>query len=242
MKKILLSIISVVALVGASYSQGLTINLVGSSTDISGTAVNYEIAGAVTDEHLVDFIVNNETGSDQPWIITRRHVNNPTGWEEYLCWGLNGAIGNCYLHDPNAMWSSGSENILADSSGVISTYVTCSTAGTATYRYYVSTDGQTFIDSVDLIINNVLSVEEKPSLSVNVAPNPANDYISIKATGANNASVTIVDVLGNVVLKETIVGANGKNLNVAKFRNGIYFVMVEAEGAKAVTRKVIVRH
>ena len=242
MKKILLSIVSVVALVGSTYAQNLTITLDGSATDISGTAVNHEIAGAVSDEHIVDFIVHNQTGSDQSWIVTRRHVNNPTGWEEYLCWGLNGAIGNCYLHDPNAMWSSGSENVLADSSGRISTYVTCSTAGIATYRYYVSTDGQTFIDSVDLIVTNVLSLEEKPSLSVNVAPNPASDYISIKATGANNASVTIVDVLGNVVLKETVVGSNGKKINVTKFRNGIYFVMVEAEGAKAVTRKVIVRH
>lgn len=239
MKKLLLSLLSITLLQAASAQ--LTITLDGNSTDISGTIYDHELTSAVTDEHIVDFIVNNETGSDQSWKITRVNITNPAGWEEYICWGLNGAIGNCYLHDPNNTWSSNNENILTDSSGRISTYITCSTPGTAVYRYYVSTDGINFVDSIDLRINNVLGVEEKASLSVSVSPNPATDNIVVATTGVTPASVKVVDVLGNVVLNETVF-TNKKNIDVTRFRNGVYFVIIEAEGVNPVTRKVIVRH
>lgn len=240
MKKFLLSVLSI-SLISGAFAQAVSINLDGSATDISGMTETYLLTGAVSDHHMVDFIVNNDTGSNQPWIITRRHISNPTGWEEYLCWGLNGAIGNCYVHDPAAIWSSGSEVILSDSSGRLSTYITCSTSGTATYRYYVSTDGQNFVDSVDLMVTNSLGIDEKPSFTVTVAPNPATDFITINATGSNETTVRIVDVLGNIVLNETTFSGK-KSIDITRFRNGVYFVMIEADGVKPVTRKVIVRH
>src|SRR3989338_518338 len=224
MKKIILSILSLVA-VGFTFAQ-TSITLDGSSVNISGTTYTHELSGAVSDEHIVDFIIHNETGSSQPWMVTRRHLNNPAGWEEYLCWGLNGAFGNCYLHDPATYWSSNSEGILADSSGRLSTYVTCSTSGTALYRYYISTDGQNFIDSVDLQVTNTLSVEEKPSLSVSVAPNPASESITVNATGVGSVSVRMVDVLGNLVLSETNFSTK-KTIDVSRFRNGVYFIMID---------------
>ncbi len=239
MKKILLSLASAF-LVSSGFAQ-ITITLDGSSTDLSGQSHSHQLTTAVSDEHIVDFIVHNGTGSSQNWMVTRRHINNPAGWENYLCWGLNGAIGNCYTYNANDTWSSNAEGILADSSGRLSTYVTCSTAGTATYRYYVSTDGQTFLDSVDLIVTSVLGIDEKPTLSVNVAPNPASEYISISANGVGEATVRIVDVLGNVVMDEKTFSGK-KTIDVTRFRNGVYFVMIDAEGVKAVTRKVIVRH
>lgn len=239
MKKLLLSFLSVTVLFGASAQVSITVD--GSTTDISGTIYDHELTSSVTDEHIVDFIVHNETGSDQPWKITRVNLLNPAGWEEYVCWGLNGAFGNCYLHDPASPWSSNSESILADSSGRLSTYITCSTAGVGLYRYYVSTDGINFIDSVDLRINNVLSVEEKAELTVSVAPNPATDNIIVTANGVTPASVKVVDVLGNIVLNETVF-SNKKNIDVTRFRNGVYFVIIEADGVKPITRKVIVRH
>lgn len=239
MKKIILSILSLVA-VGFTFAQ-TSITLDGSSTNLSGTTYTHELSGAVSDEHIIDFIIHNETGSTQPWMVTRRHLNNPAGWEEYLCWGVNGAFGNCYLHSPSALWSSSPEGIPADSSGRLSTYVTCSTGGTALYRYYVSTDGVNFLDSVDLQVTNTLSVEEKPSISVNIAPNPATDFVTVNATGVSSVSVRMVDVLGNLVLSETNFTTK-KTIDVSRFRNGVYFIMIDAEGMKPITRKVIVRH
>lgn len=239
MKKLILSILSIVT-TGLVFAQS-SITLEGSSTVISGTAYTENLSSAVYDLHVVDFIVHNESGSNQQWKITRKHINNPAGWEDYLCWGLNGAFGNCYPVNSNAVWSCGAEMILADSSGRLSTYVTSPTGGTGHYRYYVSTDGVNFIDSVDIIVNNTLSVEEKASLSINVSPNPASDNLTINASGAGETSVRIVDVLGNVVLNEQVFTSK-KTFDISRFRNGVYFVTVEAEGFKPVTRKVIVRH
>lgn len=218
-----------------------SITVDGSSTVISGGNYTENLTSAVTDLHVVDFIVHNETGSTQQWKITRKHINNPSGWEEYLCWGLNGAFGNCYPHNANAVWSSLNEPIFTDSSGRLSTYITAPSGGTGHYRYYVSTDGVNFIDSVDLIINNTLSVEEKASLAINVSPNPASDNLTINTNGVTETNVRIVDVLGNVVLSEKLYNGK-KTLDISRFRNGVYFVTVEAEGVKPVTRKVIVRH
>lgn len=239
MKKIILSILSLVS-VGFTFAQS-SITLDGSSTNLSGTTYTHELSGAVSDEHIIDFIIHNETAISQSWKITRKHLNNPVGWEEYLCWGVNGAFGNCYLHNTAAVWSCNAESVPADSSGRLSTYVTCATGGTALYRYYVSTDGINFIDSVDLQVTNTLSIEEKPSISVNVAPNPASEFVTVNATGVSSVSVRMVDVLGNLVLSETNF-ATKKTIDVSRFRNGVYFIMIEAEGMKPITRKVIVRH
>jgi hypothetical protein len=78
------------------------------------------------------------------------------------------------------------------------------------------------------------------SVEVNVAPNPATDYVKVTAEGVESATVKMIDVLGNVILKETIKGS--KTIDVSEFRNGIYFVIIEAEGVKTINRKVIVRH
>jgi hypothetical protein len=59
--------------------------------------------------------------------------------------------------------------------------------------------------------------------------------------GIETASVRIVDVLGNVLLKESTINGS-KRLDVSNFRNGVYFVIVESHGTKSITRKVIVKH
>ena len=64
---------------------------------------------------------------------------------------------------------------------------------------------------------------------------------SLKADLSEYADEVRVDVLGNVVLNETSFNQT-KKIDVSNFRNGIYFVKVESEGSKAITRKVVVRH
>lgn len=239
MKKLILSFVSILS-VGLVLAQA-SITVDGSATVISGGEYTEDLTTAMVDYHVVDFIVHNESGSSQAWRITRKHINNPAGWSEYLCWGLNGAIGNCYPSNANAIWTCSPQTILADSSGRLSTYVTSPSGGTGHYRYYVSLDGINFVDSVDLVVNNSLSIEEKPAFSINISPNPASDNLTINTTGSGESSVRIVDVLGNLVLSEQYFMGK-KTFDISRFRNGVYFVTVTSEGEKPVTRKVIVRH
>lgn len=103
-------------------------------------------------------------------------------------------------------------------------------------------NGNTAEDSVFVEVSFSANVPlVSPQLSVGVSPNPASESFTV-TTGINeNASIKILDVLGNVVFKETII-SESKDINISKFKNGVYFVIVEAPGAKAVNRKLIVRH
>ena len=65
--------------------------------------------------------------------------------------------------------------------------------------------------------------------------------VKIALDGIDNSSVKIVDVLGNVVYNESINNGT-KNIDVSNFKNGVYFVLVEASGIKSFNRKLIIRH
>jgi hypothetical protein len=239
MKKILLSILSLAVISVASAQVPITLD--GSSTDISGTTYDHELTNAVNDLHVVDFIVHNDTGSDQPWMITRVNMPNPAGWQEYICWGVDGdPFGQCYAHDPNPIWSSSSVTIPADSAARLTTYITAPSGGTGIYRYYVSTDGVNFLDSIDLRITYAAGLDENSTLSINVSPNPATDYINV-SVNSNDARLKVADLLGNIVYTEDNIGTT-MNLNVKEYRNGVYFIVIDADGVMPVTRKVIVKH
>lgn len=77
--------------------------------------------------------------------------------------------------------------------------------------------------------------------SVNVSPNPASSHIMFSANSAIDFHVKMVDVLGNTILDESISEGAGK-VDISKYRNGVYFVTLDAEGVKPITRKLIIRH
>jgi hypothetical protein len=50
----------------------------------------------------------------------------------------------------------------------------------------------------------------------------------------------VVDVLGNLIMKETI--SSSKKIDVTDFRSGVYIISFEGAGVKSFNRKVIIRH
>ncbi len=240
MKRIILSLFSLTLIAAVANAQAITINVDGTPTDISGTEHHEVIVAAGSDQHLVDFIVTNNTGSTQSLRITRSHIDLAPGWSDYFCWGADALTGTCYPVYAQSVWTGGSVSIDNGNEGLLQTYINAPDAGTSTIRYYVN-DGSTFLDSVDVVYTFAASIQENPSLLLNVSPNPANNVLNINMTGVNKADVKIVDVLGNIVFNETVAETT-KKVDVSKFRNGIYFVTVDAEGVKPTTRKLIIRH
>jgi hypothetical protein len=57
---------------------------------------------------------------------------------------------------------------------------------------------------------------------------------------ADNGTIRIVDVLGNVVTKESITGT--KKIDLSNYRNGVYFITIETSNGKTINRKLIVKH
>ena len=103
-------------------------------------------------------------------------------------------------------------------------------------------DNNNRLDYVDLIFNfgiaNVKNIDE--SIKFNVSPNPASNIVSINVDSNSEMDFKIVDVLGNVVLKDVI--NNSKKVDVSNYNNGLYFITVSSKDRSIVTRKMIVKH
>jgi len=241
MKTTLLSILAVTGISALSFGQIVTME-VGASGDISGTQIDYTTAGA---EVVVDIHVENISGVSMDLTVKRERINEQASWTDYVCWGheTDPFGGICYPFYATNPWETPTALTVGDGeAGIIAAHINPLTPdfGCVVYRYTIM-DGATPLDSLDVGVCKTVSIEEAPSLTVSVAPNPANSYVKVKANGVEGATVKMVDVLGNVVLKETFIGSS-KTINVSEFRNGIYFIRVEARGVKTINRKVIVRH
>ena len=249
MKKTLLSALAILGLSLGATAQ-IEIYVDGGATDYAGGGVFAYHATGDSDQ-LHEIHMENHSGSSQDMIVSRRLVGtHPASWTDYLCWGhqtdqFGGLCIDAVSMDMELYTMPGSGAVtLADGEyGFVSSHITPSfnDPGTYTFRYYVGTDQNPYMDSVDFEVTlTPLTIEEKaPELSIGVKPNPATDYMVVTANGVESANVRVIDVLGNVVHKSTVSGS--KNIDVSEYRNGIYFVMIESKGTK-VSRKVFIRH
>lgn len=245
MKKglLLLALISSTQLMAQS---GIEMYVNGGTVDMAGQTVQVSPLGPgviVSDIHIV-----NNTGTTKNWSIARKRINEQPTWSDYLCWGHESDPfgGTCYSATTmnTTLWTTPASVVVADGEGgVLQSDITPdeNAPATVTYRYYV-VSGSVYEDSIDVEISFFASAPKLYSnISLSVLPNPASDYININLGSLDQASVKMVDVLGNVVLREQVTAQN-KKIDVSGFKNGIYFVIIEAPGMKPVNKKIVVRH
>jgi hypothetical protein len=240
MKKIILAFFAIGAFVNNGNAQ-LNIYVDGTTVDISGQTHTINLTSAIVEQNIVDFIVDNDSGFDQPWKVTRINLTQPTNWENYFCWGSAGQFGECYDPYPDSIWTGGSVNIKADSSGRISVYVTAPDYGCATYRYKISTDEVNFLDSVDLSVCYALGLEEQMKVDFTIAPNPSSDFVTITTPEISEGRLTLTNSAGSVVYREDISGEK-TTMDLRNYTSGTYFLSIEAEGKLTTTQKLTVRH
>ena len=181
------------------------------------------------------YIINN-TGLTENWLITRKNISQPDGWFNYLCWG-----GVCYSVNLADKWSSGSTAIGSLQSEDLTIYVDASTGGNAHYRYYVSSDGISFLDSVDIVVNvtATVSIEETEKDRILLFPNPAQSRMSLTSFSSLSYDLVIYDNTGNpVIVKED---ATSSKIDVSGLTNGSYlFIMKDKKTLKSIKKKVII--
>ena len=242
MKRIILTAITLTLVAGGTFAQGASIREKGTLTDVSGTEITVDANTAAQDGHIFDFSVDNLTGSTQDWSLTRIRLTPSIGWVDQVCWGaVSTGTGLCSTPSGDSFTTSYTVPVQTTTTDAeINIYIDAPTGGSSSFRYYIM-NGTSKVDSVDLTITKSLGVNENNSLTLTVAPNPATNFVNVNMDGVSSANLKIVDVLGNVVMKETVYDSM-KKVDVTKFKNGIYFVTVEAEGIKPITRKMIIRH
>lgn len=83
-----------------------------------------------------------------------------------------------------------------------------------------------------------VSVDENSLDNVKVFPNPSNGVINVELNANASATVTVVDVLGQIVYRssENFVAGERKMINLSDKAKGMYILTVEGEGVNTVER------
>lgn len=242
MKTTLLSILFAITSVSAFGQISIT---VGGAAHTSGTSYYY---ASDTNDVTVNALVNNTTSSPINLTVQRVMLNPISSWIDDLCWATSsdgGLSGQCYnsIQTSNPYNTPNTYTVDPGDNGIFKAIIKPKDPdyGCGDYRYYIIQNGSVVLDSIDVSVCKTLSVDELTPMTISVAPNPANDYFTVKMNDAKEATIKVVDVLGNIVLKETAIEGS-KTISTSNLRNGVYFVTVEAEGQRPINRKVIVRH
>lgn len=250
MKTLFLTLFAIVGL-NILAQDNIIIHISGQTADISGQTHTIAAgSGALMD---VPFDIVNNTGAAVQWRIIRKQISIPNGWTDALCWGKSNDPfgGTCYSSgqmNTNPWTTPGSQTVLFTLNdgeyGKMKVTIDPedNTFGQAHYRYYMTTNGQNKLDSVDLVVDYLATTKPtvKEELSITVAPNPSTEYVNIQFSGSEQLNLKMVDALGNVITREVLTG--NRKLNVSDLNSGIYFLIFEAPGSKTITRKLVVRH
>lgn len=76
--------------------------------------------------------------------------------------------------------------------------------------------------------------------SVTVFPNPAHNMLNVNFTAASATTVSLMNVMGQVVAKQTVTGGTA-SFNVADLASGVYIYSIESAGNHT-TGRVVVAH
>lgn len=220
-----------------------------STHDFSGEVV--ELSHVGTGELIVELTIFNLTGTPQDWLISRRRIGVDASWSDFLVYGPTndpfGGVGidvmtmDIDLYTPpinsSTVYTLGDMETMLVAPHIIPV---ASPVGCGVYRYYVGTELDPFLDSVDIEICHILGVEEISSNSdIQIYPNPVSDKLQIKAD-VQDASLSIIDAVGREVLSDSFT--NQAVIDVSKFKNGIYFITLKKDGLAAVEKKIIIQH
>ena len=236
-----------VALLGVSYSNA-QVNIQdyngGSPTgsNLNGTVI--AITAASGDQVVVDLGITNTSGADKFYKIERLRIVEVPAWtsSEQICWGY-GVEGSCYATSgSSSSWISPDWSSPLPDGAVANLKFDIHTTSVdyLHYRFYIE-EGHTIIDSVDVIINQTLGLQnnvKKENVAISVYPNPTSNYITVSTGNDSDYSVKITDVLGKVVYNESYSG----KIDVSSYKNGVYLVAIYDKGQMIQTRRVVVKH
>lgn len=214
--------------------------------DFSGEVIEIGPNGS---ELMVEMYIVNLTGVPQDWNVSRRRINVDASWDDFLVYGaLNDVFGGVAISGQTMdydMWTAPFSSIFVSSLDDMDTmhvipHIFPGTEGCGTYRYYVGTELDPLLDSVDIQVCHYLDTEEiTNTIDAQVYPNPVSDVLQIKAD-VSEASLTIVDVLGREVMSQSF--SYQAVINIGELANNVYFVIIEKEGILPIKKKIVIQH
>jgi len=83
------------------------------------------------------------------------------------------------------------------------------------------------------------SFDSKEALTLKIFPNPATEFVTIKANKKLEAQFKLSNIVGKIIL-EGQIDENGQTIDLLDYRTGIYIISIyDTKGKKLATRKII---
>ncbi len=202
---------------------------------VSGDTIKYDTS-VFSSWTLPVIYVHNNSGASQYWKVTRKNISQPTDWVNLLSWGTIGYP----ISNDNPWITPLAVNIADNEYAKLTVYIGASSQGAGHYRYYISEDGVTYLDSVDVMINveGNVSVQDNNQIDISLYPNPANNIINISEIDPN-CTIVIYDMYGRIV--EEINQPTGATIDISALGAGQYiFVLKNDDQAIFYKKKIIV--
>jgi len=221
---------------GRAFGQSFTVSP-GDTFTYSGTL------NTITDSHEDNgyFVYTSSASNVIYWRLLAYNMDSL--WQMSFCdpyqcyYFTSGSAANFQTH--HATIDSGS-NLLrfgvspscsADSGNmVVLTWLISDSAASAKTLYFSAS----YTGSCLSAIQNVTT----PQLSV--YPNPVNSLLTVDGlNNMKNVKITVFDILGNIAIEKYVSQpAPMASLNTGSLQQGVYFVTIDSEGARVLTKRI----
>ena len=189
--------------------------------ELLGIFIEYLPGGASTSD-TIDY--SNNTGDINPFYFYYYREGNTSAPQGYFIQDYDSTSTNCsnFLFNTTryAAWTSPSD------------WRNDQTSINMSYSHLIS---------VTASGTSTIGIEDADLTAVSIFPNPSNGVVNVELDATTDATVTVVDVLGQVVYaaNENFVAGERKVIDLSNNAKGMYILSVEGEGVNTVERITI---
>ena len=95
--------------------------------------------------------------------------------------------------------------------------------------------------SIHKIVGDVLGIQDIDNdLNVVIAPNPASERITISVENDEINTISVIDIKGSAILKETSISSSKKSVDVSTLSQGIYLIKITSTTGKVLVKKLVI--
>lgn len=109
-----------------------------------------------------------------------------------------------------------------------------------TIHPFPSSTAYYYVDDISVTADTTTSVSElNPLGDLKIHPNPASDFIAISFDKSQDATIRLVDLLGNTILTSEVINKKECSINVSAVAAGCYFLQIVNKRTGTTTTKKI---
>lgn len=155
---------------------------------------------------------------------------------------LGSFSGMCVDHAPLTLTGGTPAGGTYSGLGVATGVFNPTTAGVGTHTItYEFVDGNNCSAEATqtIIVDACAAINELSNLNIVVAPNPANDIVTINFNGGKDLSYYVISEDGKIVINAKVITAGSESFSVKTFAQGMYFVHLSNEDGTTVKKIVV---